>query len=271
VTDRLGGRARGLALVLVLAGALAPGVAQARPISHSQWLSGVRLTEYFPAPEAWANGRLVLTPGLGALHRIDWLYSAHGLSMEGDGIGLDGQMYHIAGLGQGGWVDASGHSISIGAGASPYWRAGGYWRNSHGAVTYPLASGGWSDGTGRSYRPLPGVSFAPGSPLPLVPWESIAVDPRLIPLGSWVYIPAARMGPGKGWFLAQDTGGAIKGRHLDIYRTPPASSADPGESMAGQQVFVLPPSAQSGAQRRASAASLRPAATMGPAPSGLPG
>ena len=64
---------------------------------------------------------------------------------------------------------------------------------------------------------------------------------RLIALGSWVYIPAYRNGPGHGWFLAQDTGGAIIGHHLDIYRPPPSSSADPGTTLFGSQVYVLPP------------------------------
>lgn len=40
---------------------------------------------------------------------------------------------------------------------------------------------------------------------------TIAVDPRLIPLGSKVFIQ------GFGWRLAQDTGGAIKGRRIDIF------------------------------------------------------
>ncbi|WKB36485.1 3D domain-containing protein [Terrilactibacillus sp. S3-3] len=39
----------------------------------------------------------------------------------------------------------------------------------------------------------------------------IAVDPRVIPLGSKVYIP------GYGTAIARDTGGAIKGKKIDVF------------------------------------------------------
>jgi len=228
-----------LGCALVCAGLLATS-ASARPTRRPGWLTSVLLTQYWPAPEAWFHGAFVQAPGLPGLHRIDWLYSAHGLSMEGDGIGMDGRMYHIDALGRGGWVSSSGRSTSV-SGGSPFWRAGGYWRNTRGAVTYPLDTGRWSAGTGRRYVPLPGVSFAPGVPLPLTFWESVAVDPRLIAEGSRIYIPAYRNSPAHGWFLAQDTGGAIRGHHIDVYRSPPQSPLDPGQTVGGQPVYVLPP------------------------------
>ena len=45
--------------------------------------------------------------------------------------------------------------------------------------------------------------------------RTIAVDRRLIPLGTWVYINI----PGEGWqkFRAEDTGSAIKGNRIDVY------------------------------------------------------
>lgn len=47
-----------------------------------------------------------------------------------------------------------------------------------------------------------GTHTAPGT---------IAVDPRVIPLGSIVYVP------GYGYGRARDTGGAIKGARLDVW------------------------------------------------------
>ncbi len=216
------------------------GPAAAAPLSKPTWVSGVELTQYWPVPEWWFTGKQVIAPGLPGTYPIDWLYSAHGVSMQGTGIADNGQFVHIAALGQGGWVTLTG-AVADFSGDAPYWRAGGYWRNAAGDVTFPLQTGGWSNGTGKTYVALPGVSFAPGPGRALTYWESVAVDPRLIPLGSWVYIPAYRTGPGKGWFLAQDTGGAIIGRHLDIYRPPPATASDPGVTLFGSQVYVLPP------------------------------
>jgi len=216
------------------------------PSRHSsgRWLRGVTITEYWPAPESWFTGALVTAPGLPTPHRIDWLYSAQGVSMEGEGIGLDGQMYHIAALGSGGWLTIGGRATSPfdgWAGGPPYWRAGGFWRNRRGGVTFPLAAGGWSAGVGRRYVPLRGVSFAAGPSLPLHFYRSLAVDPTLIPLGSRVYIPAYRHDGFGGWFIAQDTGGAINGSHVDVYRSPPASSADPGQSLTAQRIYVIKP------------------------------
>src|SRR5271163_5088983 len=68
-----------------------------RLILRPSWLSGVLITQYYPAPERWFVGRKVRAPGLPGLHRIDWLYSARGLAMQGEGIGADGRMYRFAG------------------------------------------------------------------------------------------------------------------------------------------------------------------------------
>lgn len=41
--------------------------------------------------------------------------------------------------------------------------------------------------------------------------RTVAVDPKLIPLHSTIYVE------GLGTFIAEDVGGAVKGKHLDIY------------------------------------------------------
>jgi hypothetical protein len=164
--------------------------------------------------------------------------------MQGQGLGLDGQLYHIDSIGNAGWVTATGSATlatdGFSAGA-PYWRAGDYWRNRSGAVTFPLQSGGWSSGRGRRYVPLRDVRFAVGPALPLKYYRSIAVDPRVIPLGSRVYIPAYRRDGHGGWFVAQDTGGAVGGRDIDVYREPPPLPTDGGRYDTGQRVFVIRP------------------------------
>jgi 3D (Asp-Asp-Asp) domain-containing protein len=215
-----------------------------REIQHPQWLGGVLITEYYPAPERWFAGKHVSAPGLPGTHAVDWLYSARGLAMEGEGVDDRGRPAHIAELGSTAWVNADGHltyPVCLGKWTSglPAWLRGG-WRNARGAVTFPLAAGGWSNGVGVRSMPYGGVTFSPGPSRPLHYYHSIAVDPKLIPLGSRVYIPAYRQ-LGGGWFVAQDTGGAIRGHHVDVYRPAPATPADQGRLMTGQRIYVIPP------------------------------
>jgi 3D (Asp-Asp-Asp) domain-containing protein len=77
---------------------------------------------------------------------------------------------------------------------------------------FRVAKGAYGDGV-RQYK--------------LVPFRTVAVDPTLIPYGSVLYIPGARgnrvtLPDGTkvrhdGYFFAGDTGGAIKGTHIDVY------------------------------------------------------
>jgi 3D (Asp-Asp-Asp) domain-containing protein len=52
-----------------------------------------------------------------------------------------------------------------------------------------------------------GITF---SGVPAKPFHTVAVDPSVVPMGTWVYIE------GLGWWRAEDTGNMIKGNHLDI-------------------------------------------------------
>lgn len=42
-------------------------------------------------------------------------------------------------------------------------------------------------------------------------WGTVAVDPNVIRLGTWMHVP------GYGRARAEDTGGAIKGYHIDVW------------------------------------------------------
>ena len=123
---------------------------------------------------------------------------------------------------------------------APYWRGEGFWRDRRGTVTFPLEAGGWSAGEGKTYKPTSGITFAEGPSRAAALRARVAVDPGLIPLGSIVNVPAYKPVNGDGWFRADDTGGAIDGRHLDVFRRPPESADDPGSSLSDQRVYVVP-------------------------------
>jgi hypothetical protein len=106
----------------------------------------------------------------------------------------------------------------------PVWLIGD-WRNRHGAVTFPLASGGRSTGPGGRKFPYRGVTFAPPW-LPQRYYHSTAVDPRLTPPRQPRLPPACRH-IGGGWFITGDTAGAIKVRHIDVYCAAPANPGPP--------------------------------------------
>lgn len=217
----------------------APAGAGAGQIKKITTLRGVQLTEYFPVPEVWFVGRKVSAPGLSTKHRVDWLYSARGVVMEGSGIDLKGRGVQMTDGFNVGWLrDSRGGYL---------WRAEGYWKNSRGRFTFPyqapINGRWWSNGTGVKAFPAKRVRFARGAPRGstgrvLGYWRSVAVDPSLIPYGSLVYIGALKSKNGTGWFCADDTGGAIRGKHIDIYRPPPSNKV--GTSRNNATIRVVP-------------------------------
>lgn len=126
----------------------------------------------------------------------------------------------------------------------PAWTTTG-WRNAQNAPTHQLKAGGWSKGTGVTQLPLPAaVRFAVGASRPLTYWKSVAVDTASIPLGSRIFVPALCSTPARGWVTAADTGGAITGRHLDLYRPAPTVPFARVDTLREQKVFVVPKGAQ---------------------------
>ena len=183
------------------------------------------MTEYHSAPQRDFKGKKVLAPGLNRKLPVDFLYGARGVSMQGDGELKDGSHIHLcAGFGIG-WLTGKARRTSAARGfpqGPPAWRHISYWKNAKQHLTFPLARGGWSNGRGKFYPGKQGSRFCPGSSRPLHPYRTVAVDPELIPLGSPLYLETYRaLGLGDGCMLASDTGGAIRGRHIDVFRPAP--------------------------------------------------
>jgi 3D (Asp-Asp-Asp) domain-containing protein len=84
------------------------------------------------------------------------------------------------------------------------------------------------------------LRFGLGASRPLAYWRSVAVDPRLIPFGSRIFVRTYCRTPGRGWFVARDTGGAIRGRHIDVYRPAPRTLGA-ARMLTGRRIFVVPP------------------------------
>jgi 3D (Asp-Asp-Asp) domain-containing protein len=215
-----------------------------KPISKPMWLTKTTITEYYPALESWFVGEKVKTPGIsGRESRIDWLYSAKGIAMEGDGVGSDGKRYHIEKLGSGGWIARNGKKATFGSSDTskqPFWRSSGYWRNKKKGVTFRLHTGEWFAGEGKRYVPPKGITFGPGPSRDLTYYRSVAVDPKLIPMGSLVYVGKYKSLNGDGWFRADDVGGAIIGHHIDVYRKPPDTASESGRYFSDQRIYVVP-------------------------------
>ncbi len=62
-------------------------------------------------------------------------------------------------------------------------------------------------------------------------YSTIAVDPRVIPLGSRVYVE------GYGYAIAHDTGGAIKGNRIDLFMNSEAECNSWG--IRSVKVYIL--------------------------------
>ena len=212
-------------------------------VKKPAWMPRMMVTEYYPARESWFDGKRIKTPGIsGRNSRIDWLYSAVGMSMEGDGLGTDGNRYHIANLGRGGWIGRDGKAADWGSSnrnRAPFWRSSGYWRNAKKQVTFPLEDGTWYRGEGKRWIPAKGITFGRGPSRPLRYYRSVAVDPNLIPMKSLVWVGRYSSLNGDGWFRADDVGGAIDGRHIDVYRKPPKVLGQAG-SYPNQRLYVVP-------------------------------
>lgn len=105
------------------------------------------------------------------------------------------------------------------------------WRLARHAALFALLVGGTSlDARGQSscFAAVTTAYTATGSRTAtgIWPYEGVvAVDPRVIPLGSTVYID------GLGHYLAADTGGGVRGAWVDVYMDSHAAAVQYGRQI----------------------------------------
>lgn len=222
-----------------------------------QALGSYWITYYWFAPESWFTAKKMIAPGLKVAYREDFLYSARGIAMQGTGTGDDGVFLHWR-SGAGAWVNKDGAETKTAASGftngSPYARPGGcvWWAIDVAGVPIPATTdnkrptfanddGTWQNPSPTNpagytvvcnqeavrlgqpddlnYRRYPDT-FGIGIGAAVTPWKSIATDRSVIPKGTTIYIEALKDTPSKGCFSADDTGGAIIGKHIDVLIPP---------------------------------------------------
>jgi 3D (Asp-Asp-Asp) domain-containing protein len=174
---------------------------------QSKTLNDVSLTAYHVCYEGeMAEGPTVINPPKisGAFYK-KFLYSAKGVVMQGSGRAIDGRVIKYVN-GGGGWVNQEGQRTYLRndytwSNGPPYWIA-----NEESVI----------------FEELPENTYK-GAYWDVYPWYSIATDPTVIPPGTIVYIKeldGLRLSNGEtlnGYFVAADTGGAIKGNRIDVF------------------------------------------------------
>jgi 3D (Asp-Asp-Asp) domain-containing protein len=160
-----------------------PSLAPAPGNATGQRIDNVLLTYYTLPLEKNLQGTktgnsetVTNPPNIEGTFYKEFLYSGYGVAMQGTGISLDGKYIK-------------------------YVRGGSGWNNNHTWLNNPAST---------VFTLSNGVIGSSGHLL--TEWQSVAVDPTVIPLGYYVWIESEQA-----WFHAEDTGGAIKGKHIDIY------------------------------------------------------
>ncbi len=168
-------------------------------VVNNSTLSSVTLTHYTLVTEAQTSGQHTGDGSIICGQGLSGCYHKEFLC-SGWGVAMQG-----TGKGSDGKFI---HFVSGGGG----WNSNFTWLNNCSTATFKVVSGV----TGASGRTL-------------VDDYSIAVDPGVIPLGWYVWIDAQNR-----WYRADDTGGAIIGKHIDVYEGATGKVPNAGSS----RVFI---------------------------------
>ena len=156
--------------------------AGAEPVPIAELVPGFRITNYTLAQESELSGKRsgnharVTAHGLPGDYAWEFLCSNRGVAMQGTGITTNGKLVRYVGGGNG-FCGRDHHLCDC-----------------------------------KNARFAPATNIIGATGRELVENFSVAVDPNVIPYGSFVWIDAM-----KRWYRADDTGGAIIGRHIDVY------------------------------------------------------
>lgn len=93
------------------------------------------------------------------------------------------------------------------------------------------------------FKPIPGAAPLGALNVPIADQTTVAADPNYVPLGAPVYLEKADRPEVDGLWVAQDTGGAIKGpNRFDTYWGPGAQAAAiaGGMSANGEALILVP-------------------------------
>lgn len=153
-------------------------------LKEAWYESGFQITHYIIADERDAHGPMIQAAGVSGQHRQDFLYGAGGVPMQGTGQTLDNRFVRFDG-GGGGWHQNSRGNPDI--------------------LNNPAQAR------------LSETDAAHGRFNDVVANRSIAVDPAIIPGRSRVYIASGDGSRIVGERSADDTGGGIRGAHIDHF------------------------------------------------------
>jgi VWFA-related protein len=176
-------------------------------------IDNVKFTQYNVCHEAdmTGHGKTTNPKNIKGTYYREFLYSAKGVCMQGSGKAISGETIKYVGSG-GGWVNELRESVH-------YNRKLGKYTKADGTASSPY----WiKDESSVIFEQLPKDTFIGSKGWNIIPWYTIAVDPKIIPYGSIVYIKRL---DGiniegislNGFFIAADTGGAIKGNRIDVF------------------------------------------------------
>jgi 3D (Asp-Asp-Asp) domain-containing protein len=193
----------------------------AKPVTNSNCIPDVYVTGYYCVYNSELDGRGIITKTISDIPynlKASFLFGGRGVAMQGSGrTGPNGEYIKYTGGG--------GYFIRL-TGPNAGKNLDGQWIENPDIVRARYAHIGITDfnGFGNLALRYPDkarysrtASFTGLTGRPLTAWRSLSIDPEFIPLGQKVEVRFKKGDAINSKFVAEDTGSAIKGKHIEIY------------------------------------------------------